>query len=558
MNRPLSSFLLVCAGAIAGAIAMQLVGTGGGDGAAGEEEAKPLYWVAPMDPNYRRDGPGKSPMGMDLVPVYADDAGGDDSGPGTVRISPEVVNNLGVRTARVKSGRLPTVVRTVGNVVYDEDHMQHIHSRVEGWVERLHIKAEGDPVTRGAPLYDLYSPQLVNAQEELLLALSRNNERLVRAAKARMSALQFSAAAIDRLVSTRKVAQNVTVYAPQSGVIDNLKVREGFFVKPDMTMMSIAQLDPIWVVGEVFERQAGLVALGDSVQMQLDYVPSQSWAGQVDYIYPSLNPQTRTAQVRMRFDNPDLALKPNMYAQLEIQTRSRAETLLVPRESLIRLAGQDRVVLALGDGRFKSVAVKLGQVGDHDAEVREGLKSGDEIVVSAQFLLDSESSKSSDFKRMGDEMTTPPPSTAWTDAEVRSLPENGKISMHHQPIEAWNWPAMTMDFRLAAELDRESLVPGKRLAIKLEKTPEGAYQIVELAPAGNDSQLDQAGSPNPAQSNQGDMDHGAMDHGEMNHGDMDHSQMDHAQMNHGEMDHGQMDHEQIGHDPNHGDQRPRP
>lgn len=195
-------------------------------------EKKPLYWVAPMDSNYRRDKAGKSPMGMDLVPVYEESSGADDFGPGAVTISPHVVNNLGVKTAQVEVAPLSKVISTVGYVQYDEDKLLHIHPRVEGWIEQLFVKAEGNPVEQGQALYTLYSPQLVNAQEELLIAIKRKNNTLIKAAKERLAALQLSTKFINQLVKTQQVKQSITFYAPQSGVLDGLKVREGFYVKP--------------------------------------------------------------------------------------------------------------------------------------------------------------------------------------------------------------------------------------------------------------------------------------------------------------------------------------
>lgn len=362
-----------------------------------EKEKKPLYWVAPMDPSFRSDKPGKSPMGMDLIPVYEQKAGEDA---GTVRISPDVINNLGVRTAEVVSGRLASSVTTVGYVQYDEDRLIHIHPRVEGWIEKLYVKAAGDPVQRGEPLYTLYSPTLVNAQEELLLALKRNNAVLISAASDRLAALQVPDAAIDKLRKTGKISQTITLYAPQNGVVDNLKAREGMYIKPGMNIMSIGTLEHIWVIGEIFERQASVVQTGNAVRMQLDYLPGRLWKGRVDYIYPSLNLKTRTAQVRVRFENPDAYLRPGMFAQMEIATEPGDETLLIPREALIRTGSQSRVVLALGDGQFKSVAVNVGRIAEQQAEILSGLKAGDRIVSSAQFLIDSESSKTSDFRRM--------------------------------------------------------------------------------------------------------------------------------------------------------------
>jgi Cu(I)/Ag(I) efflux system membrane fusion protein len=371
-----------------------------GDEAAGKQAGEPLYWVAPMDPDYRRDGPGKSPMGMDLVPVYAEDAAGADGGAGTVEISPAVVNNLGVRTALAAYRPLQAEIRTVGYVQYDEDRLIHIHPRVEGWIEKLFVKASGDPVEKGQPLYALYSPQMVNAQEELLLALKRDNRRLIQAAEDRLLALQLSPGFIATLREERQVRQTVTFQAPQSGVVDNLNVREGFYVVPDTMIMSIGALDEVWVEAEVFERQAARVRVGQPVTMTLDYLPGQVWRGRVDYVYPSLDEKTRTLGVRLRFDNTAGTLRPNMFAQVVIDISDDEEVLVVPREAVIRTGEQDRVVLALGEGRFKSVAVRLGGVDEAYAQILEGLEQGDPVVVSAQFLLDSESSRSSDLRRM--------------------------------------------------------------------------------------------------------------------------------------------------------------
>jgi len=371
-----------------------------GEGSERVVEKKPLYWVAPMDPNYRRDKPGKSPMGMELTPVYAEDGASSKDNPGTITISPDVVNNLGVRTAVAERRSMHTEITTVGYVQYDEDQLVHVHPRVEGWVEKLYVKAAGDPVEKGQPLYTLYSPQLVNAQEELVLAINRNNTRLIAAAEIRLKALQIDKSLIDELKHKRVVKQTLTFYAPQSGVVDNLNIREGFFVKPGTTLMSVGTLDDVWVEAEVFERQAALVNVGLPVTMTLDYLPGKRWQGEVDYVYPTLDPKTRTARVRLRFKNPDALLKPNMFAQVAIHANAENDALVIPKEAVIRTGDQDRVVLALGEGRFKSVEVELGRLDAEYAEIRSGVKAGERVVTSAQFLLDSESSKTSDFKRM--------------------------------------------------------------------------------------------------------------------------------------------------------------
>ncbi|MBY5937252.1 efflux RND transporter periplasmic adaptor subunit [Marinobacter nauticus] len=366
---------------------------------ASSDSKEPLYWVAPMDPNFKSDKPGKSPMGMDLIPVYEGGGQADDTA-GTVRISPTVVNNLGVRTEPVIQGRLPNNITTVGYVAYDEDQMVHVHPRVDGWIETLFVKAEGEPVEQGKPLYTLYSPTLVNAQEELLLAMNRGNQKLVEAATERLAALNVPASLISRLRQSRDIQRTMTVYAPRSGVIENLNVREGMFIKPGDRVLSIAALDEVWVIGEVFESQLSAVEAGNRVQMTLDYMPGREWRGRVDYVYPEVNPKTRTAQVRMRFDNEDGALMPGMFARLEVQGERGKRQFLVPRESVIRTGQSDRLVLALEEGAFKSINVSVGRVGEKYAEILDGLMPGDTVVTSAQFLIDSESSKSSDFQRM--------------------------------------------------------------------------------------------------------------------------------------------------------------
>ncbi|RDV29129.1 efflux RND transporter periplasmic adaptor subunit [Alteromonas aestuariivivens] len=441
-------------------------------------EKKPLYWVAPMDSNYRRDKPGKSPMGMDLIPVYEEDAGAADNSAGTVTISPDVVNNLGVRTAKVVRTSLESNLLTVGYVQYDEDTLVHIHPRVEGWIEQLFVKAAGEPVSKGQPLYTLYSPQLVTAQEELLIALRRNNETLVSAAKERLQSLHLSPEFIAKLMKNRKVYQSVTFYSPQSGVVDGLQIREGFFVQPGTTLMSIGQLNEVWVEAEVFERDAALVRAGLPVTMTLDYLPGKTWQGVVDYVYPTLDAQNRTLRVRMRFSNPEHQLKPNMFAQVTIVAGESPNTLVVPKESVIRTGKQDRVVLDKGDGRFKSVAVSIGRVTGENIEILDGLAEGDVVVTSAQFLIDSESSKTSDFKRMSHDAE---PDSVWMEGSVNSVMAGHRmVNITHGPAEAWNWPEMTMDFTVDESVDMDALEAGQSLHFEVTKTSGGGYRLTGI------------------------------------------------------------------------------
>jgi len=454
-------------------------------------EKKPLYWVAPMDPNYRRDKPGQSPMGMDLIPFYEEDDSGSYVGPGAVKISPNVINNLGVRIAPAQLGSLQAEIQTVGYVQYDEDQLVHIHPRVSGWIDKLFIKASGDPVKKGEPLYNIYSPELVNAQEELVMALERKKTRLIKAAENRLTSLRVPKTVIRQLRETREVKQNITFYAPQNGVVDNLNIRQGFFVKPGSTIMSIGTLEQVWVEAEVFERQVAGVAVGLPVTMTLDYLPREEWKGVVDYVYPTLNAKTRTLRVRLRFDNHNGLLKPNMFAQVVIHQDSSQETLLVPREAVIRSGRSSRVVLALGEGRFKSINVKVGQFDEQSAEILSGLSEGENVVTSAQFLIDSESSKTSDFKRMNHSEEAVPTSV-WVKATINSLMvDHRMINASHEAISAWDWPEMTMDFTVGDEVDFAILQADMKLHLEITKIEKDKFQItkVQIPSAADDNKI---------------------------------------------------------------------
>ncbi|MDJ0710430.1 MAG: efflux RND transporter periplasmic adaptor subunit [Woeseiaceae bacterium] len=366
-------------------------------GAQTVPEREILYWVAPMDPSYRREEPGKSPMGMDLVPVYADEVA---SPPGTISIDPTLVNNLGVRTAVAERGTLARRIETVGYVGYDEDTLQHVHTRVDGWIEKLAATATGDPVRKGQLLFELYSPTLVNAQQEFLAALASNNVGLQSASRDRLAALGVTSSEITRLEREREARQRIRVVAETDGVIAHLGVREGMFVTPATEVMSIAQLDRVWVVAEVFERQSAWVEPGQSATVELDYLPGMRLQGTVDYVNPELDPDTRTLKVRLRFDNEGARLLPNMFARVAIDGTSINDIVHVPREAVVRGGASNRVVVAHGNGVFESRSVLVGIESGDRVAIRRGLKEGERVVVSAQFLIDSESNIESALGRL--------------------------------------------------------------------------------------------------------------------------------------------------------------
>ncbi len=390
---------------------------GAGKTMSGEREV--LYWVAPMDPNFRRDEPGKSPMGMDLLPVYADQAGES----GVVSIDPVIINNLGVRTAAAERGVLSRRIETVGYVGYDEDTVHHVHTRVDGWIEKLAVNATGDPVKQGQVLFELYSPALVNAQQEFLATSGSAVQGLADASRQRLLALGVSQTEIDRLARNRRVRQHIQVFAQSDGVVAHLGVREGIYVTPATDIMSIAKLDQVWVLAEVFERQAAWVRPGQRADVELDYLPGKRWQGTVDYVYPELDERTRTLKVRLRFDNADEVLRPNMFTRVVIFGTETDAVVHVPREALIRGGKVSRVVVSLGDGRFRAQPVEIGIESGARVEIRRGVTVGERVVTSGQFLIDSESNIDVALERFQ--------SSGASDPSPEVMPNNGQ-SEHSQ------------------------------------------------------------------------------------------------------------------------------
>jgi Cu(I)/Ag(I) efflux system membrane fusion protein len=458
-----------------------LPGRTGVDTDAADGEREVLYWQAPMDPGFRSDRPGKSPMGMDLIPVYADGAGEAD--PSVVTISPKIVNSLGVRTAPVEQGVLSRRVETVGYVGYDEDTLHHIHSRVDGWVEMLAVTATGDPVENGQVLFELYSPTLVNAQEEYLTALTSGNTVLLRASRDRLAALGVTLREINRLDRERKVKQRVQIYAESDGFVAHLGIREGMYITPGTEVMSIAQLDRVWVLAEVFERQAAWVRPGQIAEVVLDFLPGRRWQSSVDYVYPEIDPDTRTLTVRMRFDNKSEILKPNMFARVTIHGTETPEVLHIPREALIRGGSVDRVVLALGAGKFRAQPVTTGVEAGDRIEVRGGLATGDVVVTSGQFLIDSESNIESALARLNEGSSEQVPVQIQVSATVVGTDAaQGRITLQHDPVPEWSWSAMTMEFGVSDRTLLSAVNEGQSVEVSIRKQPDGQYLVTGVAP----------------------------------------------------------------------------
>ncbi len=455
---------------------------------SGEKDVS--YWVAPMDPNYRRDEPGKSPMGMDLIPIYDDGEAGDD--PNALKISAAVVNNIGVRTDVALVSDLSREINTVGFVTFDESKTSHVHVRSAGWVEKLYRKAVGEVVEKGEVIFELYSQELVNAQIEFLQSVRLSQQGLAGAARERLKAFGMTERQIATVQKNGEVQQRIEVLAPQNGVIVALEIGEGMHVTPGKTVFSLADLSTLWIKVDVFEGQSDWVNKGQPATMVLPFLPGETWEGTVDYVYPIVDPMSRTVQARLVFPNPDGRLKPNMYGEINIAASSVKDVVSIPREALIRTGKIDRVVLALGDGKYRPAEVIAGMESGDRVEIRQGLSAGEKVVTSGQFLIDSEASINSAFLRMLDagEMENHAENEMNEMIEmndevlvhhgmgtVNSITVEGMVQITHEPIASLGWPSMTMNFAVAPEVDISVFTPGDRIHFELTKSADGPFLI---------------------------------------------------------------------------------
>lgn len=400
---------------------------------------KILYYKNPMGTGHTSPVPMKDDMGMDYIPVYADEnAAAADSG--TVKIDPRLVQNLGVRTASVERRNIGQSIETVGTVVVDEHRISYLNPRVSGWLETLQARAVGDTVKRGQVLATIYSPDLVSAQEEFLVALRGVRQRtadpqfasesraLLDAARERLRLLNLPEAEIRALERSGKAQRSVPLRAPHGGIITELNARQGGYVTPDIRIYTLADLSRVWVNVDIYASQLPWIKPGDPVTLSIPALPERQWQGRIDYLYPTLNTQSRTVQARLAFANPDGVLRPGMYGTARIQAGSQAERLVVPSEAVLRGANRNVVLIAEGEGRFRPVVVRTGAESGGFTEILDGLQAGQKAVVSGQFLIDSEASLKGLLNRLqaGDtataETATPPAGKGMDMAPAPSTP----------------------------------------------------------------------------------------------------------------------------------------
>ena len=446
---------------------------------------KILYYHDPMVPGSKFDKPAKSPfMDMMLVPVYAE-SGADQ---GKVTVSPRIQQNLGVRTAMVTEGTLSPQVSAVGSIAFNERDQATVQARATGYVERLHVRATLDQVTKGQPLVELYVPDWVAAQEEFL-AIQRMQGHdlasLVDGARQRMRLAGMSEAQIRQVEATGKTQTRITLTSPIGGVVVELLAREGMTVMTGTTLFRINGLSTVWANAEVPESQSALLRSGAKVQARSPAVPGMTFDGKVQAVLPEVNPATRTLKARLELTNPGGRLVPGMFVSMQFMDMRAEKALLIPTEAVIQTGKRTVVMLAEDNGRFRPVDVQMGIESGGQTEIKRGLQAGQRVVVSSQFLIDSEASLKGVEARLNEVPQAAVATTATRhegEARVEALGKD-EITLSHGPIASLKWGAMTMDFKQPPSTQLPiNLKAGDRVRFEFYMGEDGLPQLTRLTP----------------------------------------------------------------------------
>jgi membrane fusion protein, copper/silver efflux system len=370
-------------------------------------QEKPSYWYDPMHPSQHFDKPGKSPfMDMQLVPKYANQGSEDNGAVTSIEIDPRPIQTLGVRLATVEQGSFSSTVDTVGVVAVDEHRIETIQVREPGWVERLDVRAVGDAVRRGQLLAGVYSPDLLATQQEFLIARASKDPDLIDAARRRLGLFGLSDAQIARIDKTGQAERRVNYYAPFDGYVMELGARQGAAVEPGAVLFQLANLTSVWLIAEVPEAQASWIKTGNPAQAEVTALPGERFTGKVDYLYPELSQATRTLKVRVVINNSNQHLRPGMFASAHLEGPSQQSVLTVPTEAVIKTGTRSLVILAEDATHFRPAVVQVGAEHGGQSEILKGLTSGQNVVASGQFLIDSEANLRSAFDALAGSEST--------------------------------------------------------------------------------------------------------------------------------------------------------
>jgi Cu(I)/Ag(I) efflux system membrane fusion protein len=478
-------------------------GAVGANAIAAKVEKKLLYYRNPMGLPDTSPTPKKDPMGMDYIAVYAGGADEEPAAANQIKISTEKVQKLGVRTEAAQLRVLDRSVRAAGRIEPDERRLFTIASKFEGYVERLHVNVTGQPVAKGQPLFEVYSPDLVSAQREYAIAVQgvdalkaadaetqTGMKQLAESSLQRLRNWDISDEQIKALAKTGATQRTLTFRSPASGIVMEKKAVQGMRFMPGEMLYQIADLSAVWVVADVFEQDIGLVKSGARAKVTINAYPDKVFAGTVTYVYPTLRAETRTVPVRVELANSGMLLKPGMFAQVEVAVSAKAKVVTVPLSAVIDSGTRQIVLIQQGEGRFAPREVKLGSRSDDYVEVREGVKEGEQVVVAANFLIDAESNLKAAIGGFGEAPKAPSATASaplakaaghQAEGTIDSIDlKDGTISLNHGPVASLKWPAMTMEFKVANASLLKDLKPGAKVAVEFVERQPGEWVITSV------------------------------------------------------------------------------
>ena len=360
------------------------------------------FYRSPMDPSFISKKPGKDGMGMDLIPVYEGDPAANLD---TIQLNGATIQKMGIRVETIKSGKLSRIVRALGQIEFDEPKVSKINMKFDGWIEKLWVDETGQFVKKGDPLFSVYSPELVASEEEYLSLLKKglsgpHSKHFLKSSREKLRQFDVPESFIKNIEKTKQVSRTTTVRAPRSGYVVHKAAFVGTEFKKGDNLFTLAELDALWIIADVFERDAPWVKKGQTASIEMDYMPGSLKEAKVDYIYPVLNRKNRTIKIRLILPNPKVILKPGMFATVRIHTKPASESVLVPAEAVLHSGERNVAFIYKEDGLFEPRELKLGIKGDEKYQVLSGLSVGEKVVTSGQFLLDSESRLKEAAKKM--------------------------------------------------------------------------------------------------------------------------------------------------------------
>ncbi len=481
-------------------------------------ERKILFYRNPMGLPDTSPAPKKDPMGMDYVPVYegveepgsgnqATSSFDTSEGSGQVKISVEKVQKLGVKTEPAAMRVLDKTMRAVGRVEANERHIYNIAPKFEGWIERLYVNTTGELVSKGQALFDVYSPELVSAQREYAIAVQgvvslkdadgdtkRSMQQLAEASLLRLKNWDISEQQVKDLAKSETTKRDLTFHAPVNGIVLEKKALQGMRFMPGEMLYQIADLSSVWVVADVFEQDIALVRTGAKARVKINAYPDKAFEGAITYVYPTLNPATRTVPVRLEIANPQGLLKPAMFAEVEISVADMGKVLSVPVSAVIDSGTRHIALVQIAEGRFEPRAVKLGSRSDNYVEVLDGVAEGEQVVVAANFLIDAESNLKAALGGLGHahgggvaqggaKGAAQPAAEAvgyQTEGTLNALNADGTVNVTHSQIKMLGWPGMIMDLALANPSLVTGIQPGTAINFEIVERKPGEWVITKL------------------------------------------------------------------------------